>query len=144
MTSAYSFSAPIATILPSPPIAPASEAEQPASRPAARLATSGTTAAFPLQPPGMTRPLSGLAAPHTGNDNDSQFRSQIGMKPGPRRVAPDGARRDPERALGGTGSEVVPCELWECHRRRRPHGPRGPGGPQSMGWPGKPPAPGTP
>src|SRR5437588_5220784 len=98
MTSAYSFSAPMATIVPLLPIAPASDAEQPASRLTARLTASGTTAALPLQPPGMAR-LPSCGPSDTGNDNDSQFWSQIGMKPGSGRVGPDDAHQETERAL---------------------------------------------
>ena len=63
MTSAYWFSAPMATILPSEPSA-SEDAQPPASRLTARTATTAA-AALPLQPPRMTRlPLSPAGPRH--------------------------------------------------------------------------------
>src|SRR5690242_16222587 len=131
MTSAYWFSAPTATILPSEPSA-SEDAQPPASRltarTAARLAASGLTAALPFQPPRMTRlPLSPAGSLVTGNDNDSQFRSQHKRSEcGEPRVSGHSAgvqafRGRPERSLRSQMSRASqPSRTWPVSRGPQP------------------------
>ena len=142
MTSAYWLSAPTATILPSEPIA-SEDAQPPASRLTARIATrlaAGTAAAFPLQPPGMTRlPRVPLATPtlvmimilNFGCNTDGVNRGDTrhpGQRHGHQGWYP--ARRAAERQLHASpASPASPVPAPRPSRRCRPDAGPMPGRP---------------